>query len=81
MSLVLLNLAGGDCVEDLRVLEGDEGFARVASGGSSCMGGRAKSVGLWSGAGDKSGGGQCPRLRRCFAIFRRFMMARKRPSA
>ena len=29
MALVLLNLAGGDCVEDLRVLEGDEGFARV----------------------------------------------------
>jgi len=29
MSLVLLNLAGGDCVEDLRVLEGDEGLCRV----------------------------------------------------
>jgi hypothetical protein len=29
MSLVLLNLAGGDCVEDLVVLEGDEGFCRV----------------------------------------------------
>lgn len=29
MSLILLNLAGGDCVEDLRVLEGDEGFGRV----------------------------------------------------
>jgi len=29
MSLVLLNLAGGDCVNDLRVLEGDEGFAQV----------------------------------------------------
>jgi hypothetical protein len=29
MALVLLNLAGGECVEDLRVLEGDEGFARV----------------------------------------------------
>jgi hypothetical protein len=29
MSLVLLNLAGGDCVNDLRVLEADEGFARV----------------------------------------------------
>lgn len=28
-SLVLLNLAGGDCVEDLRTLEGDEGFGRV----------------------------------------------------
>jgi len=29
MSLILLNLAGGDCVEDLSVLEGDEGFCRV----------------------------------------------------
>ena len=29
MSLVLLNLAGGDCVEDLAVLEGDEGFSRI----------------------------------------------------
>jgi len=29
LSLILLNLAGGDCVDDLRVLEGDEGFCRV----------------------------------------------------
>jgi hypothetical protein len=29
MALVLLNLAGGDCVDDLRVLEGDEGFCQV----------------------------------------------------
>jgi hypothetical protein len=29
LAVVLLNLAGGDCVEDLRVLEGDEGFCRV----------------------------------------------------
>ncbi|MCP4685838.1 MAG: IS1380 family transposase [bacterium] len=29
MSLVFLNLAGGDCVEDLRILESDEGFCRV----------------------------------------------------
>jgi hypothetical protein len=29
VSLVLLNLAGGDCVDDLRILEGDEGFARI----------------------------------------------------
>jgi hypothetical protein len=29
MSLVLLNLAGGDCVEDLGLLEGDEGFCRI----------------------------------------------------
>jgi hypothetical protein len=29
MSLVLLNIAGGDCVDDLRVLEEDEGFNKV----------------------------------------------------
>jgi hypothetical protein len=28
-SLVLLNLAGGECVDDLDVLEADEGFCRV----------------------------------------------------
>jgi hypothetical protein len=28
-SLVLLNLAGGECVDDLEVLEADEGFCRV----------------------------------------------------
>ena len=32
MSLILLNLAGGDCVDDLRVMEGDEGFCRVMRG-------------------------------------------------
>ena len=29
MSLVLLNLAGGDCVDDLRLLEAEEGFRKV----------------------------------------------------
>jgi hypothetical protein len=29
MALVLLNLAGGSAVDDLRVLEADEGFCRV----------------------------------------------------
>ncbi len=29
MSLVLLNVAGGNCVDDLRILEGDDGFTRV----------------------------------------------------
>jgi hypothetical protein len=29
MSLVMLNLAGGDCVDDLRILENDDGFCRV----------------------------------------------------
>lgn len=29
MALVLLNLAGGECVEDLRLLEKDAGFARI----------------------------------------------------
>lgn len=29
LSLVMLNLAGGDCVDDLRKLEGDDGLCRV----------------------------------------------------
>ena len=29
ISLVLLNLAGGDCVEDIDKLEADEGFCRI----------------------------------------------------
>jgi hypothetical protein len=29
LSLILLNLAGGDCVDDLRILEKDEGFSEV----------------------------------------------------
>ena len=29
LSLLLLNLAGGDCVDDLRILEADEGFCRI----------------------------------------------------
>ena len=29
IALVLLNLAGGSCIEDLKILEGDEGFCSV----------------------------------------------------
>jgi hypothetical protein len=29
MSLILLNIAGGDCVDDLRILEQDEGLVRI----------------------------------------------------
>jgi hypothetical protein len=29
LSLMLLNLAGGDCVDDIKILEKDEGFCRV----------------------------------------------------
>jgi hypothetical protein len=29
MSLILLNIAGGDCVDDLRILEGDAGLVKV----------------------------------------------------
>jgi hypothetical protein len=29
LSLILLNLAGGECVDDLRILEADQGFCRV----------------------------------------------------
>ena len=29
LALVLLNLCGGDCVEDIRVLEADDGFCEI----------------------------------------------------
>ncbi len=29
LALVLLNLAGGDCVADIKVLEADDGFCEV----------------------------------------------------
>jgi hypothetical protein len=29
LSLILLNLAGGECVDDLRILEADQGFCRI----------------------------------------------------
>ncbi len=29
LSLVMLNLAGGDCVDDLRIVEADEGFCAI----------------------------------------------------
>ena len=29
LSLILLNLAGGNCVDDLRILEADQGFCRI----------------------------------------------------
>ncbi len=29
LSLILLNLAGGSCVEDLKILETDEGFCEI----------------------------------------------------
>ena len=29
LSLIYVNLAGGDCVDDVRVLEADEGFCQV----------------------------------------------------
>jgi hypothetical protein len=31
LSLMLLNLAGGDCIDDIRILEKDEGFSKVLS--------------------------------------------------
>jgi hypothetical protein len=29
LALLLLNLAGGDCVEDIKVLEADDGFCEI----------------------------------------------------
>jgi hypothetical protein len=68
MAWVLLNLAGGECVEDLRVLEGPvdqdgEGFARVLR--------RVETYGL------PRKERRCPALKRCFGIWPPFMTRRK----
>ena len=36
LSLILLNLAGGECVEDIRILESDAGLCRVARQAEMC---------------------------------------------
>lgn len=56
-SLILLNVAGGDCVEDLRVLESDEGFCQVL--GHTRLSGlrrqeRREQVGRWRKARERS---------------------------
>jgi hypothetical protein len=74
-SLIMLNLAGGDCMEDLSKVEKDEGFfrilRRVGSGGS----GGSRIV-----VGAKSKSGVFPRRVQHFGIYRHFMMVSKRRS-
>ena len=47
LSLMLLNLAGGDCVDDIRILEKDEGFCKVL--------GRVETKGLSPSAKESAG--------------------------
>jgi len=39
MALVLLHLAGGDCVDDIKVLEADDGFCAASNGDHTHVGG------------------------------------------
>ena len=64
MALVLLNLAGGTCVEDIRVLEGDEGFCRVFREVEFAARTRSKNE-RSRGAGARSTLGRYPRSLRC----------------
>ena len=63
-SLVLLNLAGGECVEDLRLLEKDEGLGRVLRLAETHGMGRRERRGLMGGGG-RNAAAVCRRPRRC----------------
>ena len=66
-SLALLNLAGGECVEDLRLLEKDEGLGRVLRLAETHGMGRRSAGGCWGG-GARSAAAVCRRPRRCSGI-------------
>src|SRR4030042_441364 len=53
LSLILLNLAGGDCVEDIKILEKDEGFCKILGWVETRGRGVNRDVG-WRGDGEKS---------------------------
>src|SRR3989304_10064711 len=59
MALVLLNLANGSCVDDVRGLDGDEGFVRVLrrGGRGGVRGGGRRGGGGGRGEEKKRGGG------------------------
>ena len=80
MSLILLNLAGGDCVEDLNILEGDEGFCRVLRRIELHDLGRKERREMSVG-GERRSAVLSPHLRQHFVIWKYFMMRRKRRSA
>ena len=66
LALVLLNLSGGECVDDLRKLEGDGGFCRVLR--------RVEQKGMrrrhWGGAVGVDGTTGSSAGRACFCILR-----------
>jgi hypothetical protein len=71
LSLGLLNLTGCDCVDDLRILERDEGFYRVLE--------RVETHGM-GGKEWRWSKGRRPRYRRrhqCFGIYHGFMGRRR----
>ena len=71
MALVLLNLAGGESVGDVEVLEKDEGFCRILRQAEGYGKGRREGRGEERG-GDGGGGVGvgCHQRRRCFVIWR-----------
>ena len=64
VSLALLNLSGGECVEDLRLLEKDEGLGRVLRLAET-TGSAAGSAGRWKAGGARNAAVACRRPRRC----------------
>ena len=69
MALVLLNLAGGESVGDVEVLEKDEGFCRILRQAEGYGKGR-RGGGERGGDGGGGVGEGCRQRRRCFGIWR-----------
>jgi len=84
MSLVLLNLAGGDCVDDLSRIEEDSGFTRilrhVETHGMPRRERRAGNAVPRSDAGAKSGVGVCHHRVRCSGISKASASRRRKRS-
>ena len=69
ISLMLLNLAGGESVSDLDLLEKDRGLCRMFREFETC-GMRSASAGRWRRDGESSVVGACRRSLRCSGIWR-----------
>jgi len=79
MALIMLNLAGGEHVEDLQGLEEDEGWCRILRQ-VEIHRLKRKVRQAWSDDGARGGGARCRHRRRCSAIWRHFMIGEKRKS-
>jgi hypothetical protein len=80
MPLVLLNVAGGNFVDDLRILEGDEGFVKLLRRVEHNMGCGVRSAERWIGAGGRNENEQYPLNPWFFAIWGHMTIQPRRQS-